>query len=188
MTKQDDHTDSTKNSFKGIYFEYYRLVARTAFYILKDKDRAEDVAQEVFTKLWERKEKLSSIENVKYYVVQMSRNTALNQLKHNTMASEDTLLNLEFVDDQREEQEVQNDLKLCIDKAVSLLSPKCRLVFSLSRFEGLTNDEIADHLGLSKRTVETQISQALKLFRTDLRHIFTDFLTTLPFFLAVFIF
>jgi RNA polymerase sigma-70 factor (ECF subfamily) len=77
-------------------------------------------------------------------------------------------------------------LKSAIEKAVSELTPKCRLVFSMSRFEGLTNDEIAEHLDMSKRTVETQISNALKMFRSDLKHFFEEYLVTVPILISFF--
>lgn len=167
--------DISDKNFKTLYFDYYPVAQRTAIYILKDGEAAEDVAQNVFLKLWDRREQLDELNNPKAYIVQMARNGALDALKKNDFLGEEHMP-LEFVDDLVESDPKSEDMRQAIEKAVAQLSPKCRLVFSLSRFEGLSNPEIAAHLDVSIRTVETQISNALKLFRTDLRHYFVEFL------------
>lgn len=156
-----------------MYFEYYPLAQRIATYVLKEPMMAEDIAQNVFLKLWKTRDQLKSIKNLKSYIVQMSRNAALNQLEKYGKEKAEVSLELVFED---EAADNDDSLKNAIQKAVSDLPTQCRLVFSLSRFEGLTNPEIADYLSISTRTVETQISKALKLFRTELRHYFIDFL------------
>ena len=62
-----------------------------------------------------------------------------------------------------------SELQAVVDKSLEKLPPRCREIFELSRFEGLKNQEIAEKLGLSKRTVELQVSNALKQLRTDLK-------------------
>lgn len=162
-----------------MYDTNYVVAANVALYILKDRDQAQDVVQEVFLKLWERRDRLPDVKSIKSYIAQMARNAALDLVKGANKYQEEEVLELEYRDPRSEDEETQ-DLKNRIQKAVSRLSPKCRLVFSLSRFEGLTNDEIAEYLDISKRTVETQISQALKMFRTDLKHLFVDYRVTWP--------
>jgi RNA polymerase sigma-70 factor (ECF subfamily) len=61
------------------------------------------------------------------------------------------------------------ELQVVVEKSLEKLPPRCREIFELSRFEGLKNQEIADKLGLSKRTVELQVSNALKQLRNDLK-------------------
>lgn len=162
-------------NFKQLYFDYFSVAHRTAIYILKNADAAEDVAQNVFLKLWDRREQLEELSNPKAYIAQMARNGALDSLKKDDNLGEE-FIPLEFADETGDNGIQDQDMKGAIEKAVAQLSPKCRLVFSLSRFEGLTNPEIAEHLDISIRTVETQISNALKMFRTDLKHHFVDFL------------
>lgn len=174
MTFSTDQT-FTDDHFKSFYFEYYAMAHRTAVYILKDTDAAEDVVQTVFLKLWDKREKLPTISNPKAYVLQMARNGALDALKKEN-SLEEQCLSLEYANEEHEVSGNSEEIRQAIERAVSALSPKCRLVFSLSRFEGLTNPEIAEHLDISIRTVETQISNALKLFRTDLKHYFIEFL------------
>lgn len=164
---------SSENEFKQLYLEYYPLAVRTAMYILKSATLAEDVAQNVFLKLWGNRDQLSQIKNLKSYIVRMSQNGALDTIKDSSMlVNED--LSLIFDDTQSEIGKEQLVIKKSLENALSVLSPKCRLVFSLSRLEGLSNDEIADYLSISIRTVETQISTALKRFRSDLKHLFVE--------------
>lgn len=165
--------------FKSIYFDHHQKAFRVAYYILKNEQASEDLVQDVFVKLWEKKEALSEIKNLEAYIHQMVKNAAITLIK-STPKFQSEMIELAY----EQESEEEPDLKNAIENAVSALTPKCRLVFSMSRFEGLTNDEIAEHLDMSKRTVETQISNALKMFRTDLKHFFEEYLVTIPFLLS----
>lgn len=175
MSSTTDHHDITDQNFKKLYLEYYGMAKRTAMYVVKDLDNAEDVAQNVFLKLWDRRDQLEDLNNPKAYIIQMARNGALDLIKKGDTLGQEHLP-LEFEEPTTDHISQNDDMRQAIEKAVAQLSPKCRLVFSLSRFEGLSNPEIAEHLDVSVRTVETQISNALKLFRTDLRHYFIEFL------------
>jgi len=165
-----------KDTFKELYFNHHPRVLRVAYYILKDQLAAEDIAQEVFLKLWDRGQ-LDEIDSIEGYLVQMARNSAISYLE----SSKRETIHLIMLQDHQvgiHEDESATDrnekFRKSLEKAVSELSPQCRLVFSLSRFEGLTNEEIAEYLGISKRTVETQISAAFKRFRTDLKPLFLN--------------
>lgn len=167
--------------FKRIYFEYYPVAFRIAYYVLKQKEAAEDVAQEVMLKLWEKRGSLSDIDNLKAYIYRVARNAALDKAEKKKVRLSGIIeLTLREESKKQAENGDEAELRNTIEEAVSMLPPKCRLIFSLSRFEGLTNDEIAEYLDISKRTVETQISIALKAFRTDLRHFFKDYIMAIP--------
>ena len=168
--------------FKETYFEYFPIALRIAFYVLKDREASEDVGQEVLLKLWEKRERLGEIKSLKAYVIRMARNSALDRIEKKKVNLSGSI-ELALRDDAGTEEESSRDkeLRKSIEDAVSLLPPKCRLIFSLSRFEGLSNDEIAEYLEISKRTVETQISIALKAFRTDLKYFFEDYIIAIPF-------
>jgi RNA polymerase sigma-70 factor (ECF subfamily) len=95
----------------------------------------------------------------------------LNQIKHSQIRRDhhaniyQSQKNSEaYVDDKLEETELEQK----IFSIIQTLPSQCKKIFEMSRFEGVTNQEIADKLELSKRTVETQISKALKVLRTNL--------------------
>ena len=159
-----------------LFKEYYAFLVRTAIYITNDQEVAEDLSQDVFIKFWEMRTQLPEIQNVKAYLTRMVRNSALDHVdKHHSQAMK--LANYLYFEDQLTELTLeQNDnLGKEISAAIAKLPPKCRLIFSMNRLEGLTNDEIADYLGISKRTVETQISKALKVIRKELTHIWKNY-------------
>jgi RNA polymerase sigma-70 factor, ECF subfamily len=164
--------------FKEIYFQHYPRVKRVAYYIIKNSVAAEDIAQDVFLKLWNKKTELSSIQNMEAYLVQVAKNEAFGYL--DTIKKEsNALISLQQVDTSTEVTPSTDEFRKALEKGVSMLAPQCRLIFSLSRFEGLDNDEIATYLGISKRTVETQISTALRMLRTDLKPIVWPYSTIL---------
>jgi len=149
-------------NFKELYFEYYAVAQRTAMYVLMQIDTSEDVAQSVFLKLWDKRDQLDQLNNPKAYIIQMARSGALDVVKKGGHLSKNQL-QLGFYSEISDEPE-NVDRRQAIEKAMADLSPKCRLVFSLSQFEGQSNPEIAENLDVSIRAVETQISNVLKSF------------------------
>ena len=164
---------SEEENFKKLYFDQFPKVVKIGLYITADQGAAEDLAQEVFVKLWQKREQLDKVGNLEAYIAQMMRNASLDYIKSNKRTETDSFPALAW---EEEGNDRENELKKALEKALVHLAPQCRLIFSLSRFEGLTNQEIADYLSISIRTVETQISNALKSFRTDLRKYFIEFL------------
>ena len=169
----------SKSEFRELYFKYHPVAFRVAMYISKNPEEAEDVVQEVFLKLWESRENIPEIQNPEAYLVRVTRNLAIDKLRDSKKERE-TILELTLNDPDSVESPEMEQLRKVLEEMVSQLPPKCRLVFSLSRFEGLSNDEIAAYLDISKRTVETQISLALKAFRGELKPGLDRKLTLLP--------
>ncbi len=165
----------SESEFRELYLEYYPILYGIAVYVLKEESVAEDIVQDIFLKLWKHPSILSKADSIKAYLISMARNSAIDHLKK-IKKERDQILQLEYIGE-NEELKQDDEFKKAFEIAVSKLPPKCRLVFSLSRFEGLSNEEIAEYLQISKRTVETQISIALKAFRQDLRPIFEAQLT-----------
>lgn len=164
--------NSDPNSLEELFHRHYGFLTRIVFYITKDKEAAEDLTQDLFVKLWERRETLPEVINLKAYLVHIVRNSALDYIKRKKTGASQLDQFLYFERNAGElSPEQTEDLKNKISDSLSHLPPKCRLIFSLNRFEGLTNDEIAEYLEISKRTVETQISKALKIMRKELKDI-----------------
>ncbi len=149
-------------------------------------DEARDVAQQVFIKLYEKRETIQIKSSLKSYLFQAVRNTALNLVKHHQTHTKHTenvkYLQPKTVDD-IDHQMRYSELESQIHRLIAQLPEKCREIFKMNRFEHKKNKEIAEELGISIRTVETQISKALKFLRANLSpDLLTAFLLFLTFF------
>ena len=176
---QANHSDQAlldllkEDADKGIellFRQYYSYLCKTIYRILPDSNVAEDLAQDVFLEIWRRKDKLNITISLASYLRRAALNKTLNYLRDRKIKWEDDsqlpLLEspMEGVNQQLEEAELQK----VFDAAVDQLPEKCRIVFLLSRVEELSHQEIAAQLGISTKTVENQISKALKHLRSVL--------------------
>ncbi len=153
-----------------LFREHHAVLTRTAYYILKDQEVSRDLVQDLFIKLWSDKDKLRDVRNLKGYLFTSIRNLSLNHLEKVSREKQRSGYFLELVfldgyDPFNDSTDGLAKLEIEISKAVSQLPTQCRLIFTLNRFEGLTTEEIAQYFNLSKRTVETQVSKALKILR-----------------------
>ncbi len=158
---------------KFFQLHYNGLVNFVYSRYLQDWDEARDIVQSTFMKIWNNKDRIDISISAKSYLYQAAKNTALDHIrkyksKINVHLEED-LTRLDRV-----EPEVQQDadsyfLRTKIVEALDALKPKTRQIFELHKFEGLTYDEIAKYMDISKRTVESNIARALVLLRDRLR-------------------
>lgn len=156
--------------FRHLFDKYYRPLVVFANRLLSDPDLSRSVVQDVFVMLYDKRGEINIHTSLSSHLFQTVRNRCLNVLKHNKMKREH---HQRIFDSGTEtEQPFQSleyaELEHCIDLAINDLPAQCRRIFKLSRYDGVTNQEIADQLELSKRTVETQISKALKRIREEL--------------------
>jgi len=143
-------------------------LVRLSLHITGEEETAKDIAQDLFVKLLNNPNKLDEIEDISNYLSVSVRNACFNHIKSKKdLINHKTPLVLQIVNEEYE-NDIDHKINL-VRKLVERLPQKCRMIFSFSRFEGLTNQEIADYLGLSKRTVDTQISLALKTLRDGLK-------------------
>src|SRR5262245_51008621 len=132
---------------------------------------AEEIVQEVFLRVWRARASLDPEQSLRAYLYRAARNTALNQLKRRRLETrwliEAAAAPAPLAVDADQETQV-NELQTALQNALESLPERCRLVFTMSRHQGLTYAEIATALGISVKTVETQIGRALKLLRSRL--------------------
>ena len=149
-----------------LFLSYHPLLVRMAFRYLRDIDEAEEAVQEVFVNVWNRRATLTLDDSLKSYLIRSVRNRSLNLLERRKESqSIPEHLSAPAGDWLQEANAEQRAQLTRIYQAIDQLPPKCREIFLLSREEGLEYQEIADFLGVSVKTVETQIGIALRKLR-----------------------
>lgn len=157
-------------TYKSLFFTHFEPLTYYANKYLGDMDSAQDVVQEVFTYLFEHKESLLISESLKSFLYKSVSNRSLNVLKHENVKSRNHALIKQKGSEADEEDWMETaELEARILKLMDTLPPACSEIFKMSRLEHKSNQEIADALNISKRTVETQISKALKVLRSALK-------------------
>lgn len=157
---------NSENDLKEFYLKHYETCVRQAFRITNDLPVAEDLVQDCMVKLWERRIELSQKEDLFFYFKRMVRNISVDHLrkKYPLTDAPETIDISEPISNAIEYRELSHS----IDQIIDSLPEKCRQVFVLSRYEQMTYQQIADHLKISNKTVENQISKALKVLRSGL--------------------
>jgi RNA polymerase sigma-70 factor (ECF subfamily) len=153
------------------FHEYFEVLHRYAYTLLKDNDDAKDVVQSVFTQLWQKREALTIRQSARAYLYAATHNHCLNRIKsekirqnhHSRFAA-----NEDYTTTGEQEQLTLKDLKKEVLSAMDAIPEKCREIFYKSRFEEKSYQEIAKELGISVKTVEAQMGKALRILRTTL--------------------
>jgi RNA polymerase sigma-70 factor (ECF subfamily) len=161
--------DGDQAAFDEVFRAHYPALVILAQSLLHDRSASEDVVQEVMLELWRRRTAVTIQESMRAYLVRSTRNRALNQIRHANVQkrAEPHLVGEESVAAAASGL-VAAELRDAITVAVAELPPACREVFRLSREQGLRYAEIAETLGISIKTVESQMGKALKHLRTRL--------------------
>jgi RNA polymerase sigma-70 factor (ECF subfamily) len=157
-----------KKSFEHLFDLYYNPLCNFALSISKDYDKAEDIVQEVFVQIWKKRSSLAIDKNIKNYLFTATKNKAIEWLRREKLFdkyAESQVIqdfNRNDVDELAQKYEMLEKLY----SSVRQLPPKCQQVFKLGKINGLTYAEISEELNISVKTVENQMSRALKLLRT----------------------
>ena len=173
---------SQEKKFKQVFEFYYPGLLRFAESYVKDKYEAENILQNVFLTVWEKRMSLRADANLKAYLLILVKSQCLNWLKHQKVIAkytENVIMTQQEIDFnyyaiskfQPEQIDIES-LENMVQKAIDELPDQCRKVFELSRYRGLKYKEIAAELDISVKTVESHISNALKLLRKCLRDYF----------------
>lgn len=159
---------SHAETFEKVFQSYYQPLAGFAYQYLSDHDLAEEMVQDTFSSIWQKAEKIDIKTTVKSYLYGAVRNGCLNYLKHQRVVREHEAYELGRDDADQIDFLELDELQTEIDNALAQLPEKCRQIFEMSRYEEKKYQEIADELGISIKTVETQMSRALKVMRKSL--------------------
>lgn len=163
----DTLKDQPEIALKVLYDQYYSYICSVVYKMVGDSILAEDIAQEVFVEVWKRRETLDVNLSLRGYLRRIAVNKTLNHIRSQRMdfEEEDAVLHVPSNENSTQKVLEAADLQKVINDSIDQLPDKCRVVFGLSRFEELSYKEISKELGISVKTVENQISKALKLVR-----------------------
>ena len=163
-------TIETKADFEQLFKTHYSALCAYANHFLKDVDAAEEVVQEVMFKLWSNRSTIIISSSVKSYLFRAVRNGCLNVIKHLAIREEYHRGRGKEGDvaDDAMDTLVVSELQQKIREAIDKLPLERRKVFIMSRYDGLTYQQIADKLSISVKTVENQMGKALKTLREEL--------------------
>lgn len=154
------------SAYEQLFERYYPTLLHFIRGMLKDDHMAEDIAQNTFMKLWIHREKLDSTLSVKNYLFVLSKREIYNifKAKRTTMLSLQPQMSDRDIADRSTAEEHYNytELNALLMQGISKMPPQRQLIFRMSRYEHLSNREIADRLDLSVRTVDKHIELALK--------------------------
>lgn len=156
-----------ENAYKELFMFFYKPLFQFANCLTKEPEAAEEIVSDVMMKVWEMAEALREIGNLKVYLYRSIKNRALNYLSRNHKFKMVTLdvddfaieLNSGFLDP--ENQLIQKEVQQGVASAIQLLPPKCQVVYKLIRVDGLCFKEVADIMGISVKTVDRHLNNAL---------------------------
>lgn len=162
-----------EDAFKVLYLRYYQALCNFAYTYTKCIHQSEEIVQEVFGHIWEVKNQINPSNNLKAYLFTSVKNKALDKIKKNNIEQE----YLEKFALEKANKTYQKDLRICkssfekkVLEAINSLPERAKLVYKLSRKEGLTYKEIASLLDISIKTVESQMVRSLKKLRESLKN------------------
>lgn len=161
-----------QQAFSVLYRRYAHKVGKIAMKYFKSKDLSEEIVQEVFTRVWENRAGLDAHASFSNYLYTVTKNLVLNKIRK--FFNEKKYLSylsrqICFSHNKTEDVVIFSDLERFSTELIESLPPQRRRIFKMSREEKMSNQEIANSLGLSKRTVENQITRAMKYLKGYLK-------------------
>lgn len=160
-----------ENAFRQLFDQYRDLIFSFSFHLTQSEIIAKDVVQDIFVKLWTNRQSLDQIENIRAWILRLTRNHVLNGLKRK--AHEEALLreikaglaeDHHFTENELQYRELEKQLQ----QAITQLPPQQQRCYLLSRDAGLKHDEIARELGISAETVKKHIMAAIQSIKKHL--------------------
>lgn len=158
--------------FETLFREQYSRLADYAYSIVKNKQDAEDVVQDVFIKIWQNKQGMIDNDGIKFYLLTATKNTCISLLRKQSVVifPGDRQNEIPQLPDEDMAANAPVDYAALVNEAFTLLPPQCLAIFKMSRLANLTYAQIAAELGLSVKTIENQMGKALRIMREYARN------------------
>lgn len=156
-----------KLAFEQLFFQYQPQLVAFLTGLTHDPELSRDMAQEIFSSIWNERKKLEQIKSISAYLYQMARYKVYDYFDHLSVTEQYTQEYLKNGSgaESMEEWLFTRELQALIQETVNRMSPQRQLVYRMSREKGLSNEEIALRLNISKRTVENHLTAALGILR-----------------------
>jgi len=163
--------DGKEESIEILFTMHYDYLCKCVYKLIQDASTCEDIVQEVFTEIWRKRDKVNINTSIKGYLRKAAINKTLNHIRSRKYTFDEADDSIQISAKEHSSQAVieGEELQKKINTAIEKLPEKCRIVFCMSRFEELSYKEIAAKLGISVKTVENQISKALKTLKYELK-------------------
>ena len=166
---------SSEKEIVSLFEEHYVTLCKTVNRIVQDTYISEDIVQDIFFNLWNRKQKIAIKTSLTAYLKKIAINAAIDHLRKNNklkaVKSEDISDMVEIQDTAQADTEVNiSDLSKMINQAINKLPDRCRIIFLLSRHEQMSYKEISVQLDISVKTVENQMTKALRFLKEKLNN------------------
>ncbi len=171
LINDDVHFIINDDSFAALYKRYWKEMFALSFYCIQDEEDAKECIQDIFKSIWERRDKLKINVPIANYLFRSVKLKVAEHYRKKISHEKHLGKIIPFTDqmDHSTEQTIMfNDLKSEISKLVDNLPPQCQKVYTLSREQGLHNNEIAAHLVISEKTVKNHLTKALSFLKTHL--------------------
>lgn len=165
-----------QKALKTIFDEHYPTVYKAVYRLITDQGISQELTQNVFIQFWEKRHKIEITGVLAAYLRRMGINQALEYLRRKKYEIQEISEADSGLTTSAEDIYMDGELQTQINKAVDTLPDRCKTVFVLSRFEQLSHKEIGQKLDISPKTVENQISLALKSLRKLLKNYLQSFL------------
>ncbi len=162
------HRPTGEAWFNGLFGRYYPTVRNFAFQLLGDMEAAQEAAQDVFVRLWEKGSRDEQDSAVRAFLFTVARNICIDRIRSDRAITEyrrRIMLKYSEVADSFLDDIITSDLHRLLDRQIETLPPQCAHAFRLSRVEHLTYREIADRMGISVKAVEANVSRAIAILR-----------------------
>lgn len=156
-------------SFEALYKSYYKKLYVLAYRYLRSEEAAEEVVNDVFLKIWADAAQLTINQSLGSYLSRCVINAALNRIKkekQEAVKQEQYTTGFEEIDDENDEAQLLEDKLMRLEKAISDLSPQCQKVLMMSKFDKCKQQEIADTLNISIKTVKSHLTYGYQRIRS----------------------
>jgi len=165
----EEFKNGNSRAFDKIFNDHYQNLCRLAFSIVQDEDNAHSLVQQVFINLWESRESLEHVERLAPYFTAMVRNQCLNFVKREKKNTKLSDIPVDSYSENTTDKQIDiHDFEEQLMIALASLPERCKMAFEYSRFENLTNKEIAQKMEISVKGVEALIGRSLKSLRISL--------------------